>query len=72
MPASTDSAPRFASSSLVPEALPPAAAFMLNESSMATSSSLSLASTVLCRKNGRANASASNNISAVRSAKSNR
>src|ERR1019366_5673743 len=67
---STSSAPRFGSSSLVlPE---PAAAFMLNESSTATSNSLSLACTDLCRKNGRANASASNRTSSVLSANSSR
>src|ERR1019366_1031611 len=67
---STSSAPRFPSSSLVlPE---PAAAFMLNESSTATSNSLSLACTDLCRKNGRANASASNRTSSVLSANSSR
>ncbi len=48
------------------------AAFMLNESSTTTSSSLSLASTVLCRKNGRANASASSSTSSARSANSSR
>src|ERR1019366_2505476 len=73
---STSNAPRLPSPSFFPPPAPPpaepAAALILNESSTATSSNLSLASTALCRKNGRANASASSSTASARSANSSR